>query len=174
MGLMAGITGHAAGVFGGRHLGEPLWLGRIFLMTASAQVGNLGQFGNMRRGIFGVLRQWTMAGFASYMGVFAGCSRFGLFVVAEDARILSRERYRMLPDGVQCPRPVVSVLSECFGDNCATDNQEEGEAGDEDECRTEKMSGIPEQSMQETSVFSEGSRHEKDQMACLYLNRDVW
>ena len=55
MGLVAGIADHAAGVLDGGHLREVLGFGGVLLMAAAAEVGDFGQFRNVRRGVVRML-----------------------------------------------------------------------------------------------------------------------
>ena len=88
MRLVAGVAGRAAGVLGGGYLRKALRLGGVLFVAAAAEVGDIGQFGNVRRGIVGVLRQRAMARFAGDVGVFAGGASLGFVVVAHHAGVL--------------------------------------------------------------------------------------
>jgi hypothetical protein len=122
---MAGVAGHAAGVFGGRHLRKVLRFCRVLLMAAAAEIGDIGEFGNVCRRVIRVLRQWTMARFTGHMGMLAGGSGGGLVIVTHDAGVLPGEGYLMLADQVERARPVVTILPKCLGDDDAADNEED-------------------------------------------------
>jgi len=148
VGLMAVVAGHAAGVRGCYHLRKVLRFGGVLLVAAAAQVSDLGQFRNVRRGVVGMLRQWAVAGFAGYMGVFAGGSGFAFFVVTKHTGVLPCEGYRMLADQVERARPVMAILSESLGDNGATDDEKDCQSGQQDQGWPHEMSGIAEQAAQ--------------------------
>ncbi len=54
MRLMAVVTDHASGVLDRSHLREGLGFRRILFVAAAAQVGDIGQLGNVRTRIVGV------------------------------------------------------------------------------------------------------------------------
>lgn len=153
VGLVAGVAGRAAGVFGGGHLRKALRFGGVLLMAAAAEVGYIGKFGNLRRRIAGMLRQGSVAGFASHVGVFAGRAGFGFVVVTNYTGVLPGEGYRALPDLCQGPRRVVPVPSKIFGDDGAANDEEESHTNDQDDGRHQQMSGIAEQAWQRFSPF---------------------
>jgi hypothetical protein len=128
VGLMALIAGHPAGMLDGRHLGEASWLGRVFFVAAPAEVGDVRQLRNVRRGIVRVLRQRSMTRFARYVSVLAGGTRLGFVVMAKNARVLPGERDGPLPGHGQRTRAIVAVLSESLGDNRAAYHQKYGQA----------------------------------------------
>lgn len=148
MRLVTGVAEGAAGVLGGDHLGEPLGLGRILFMTAPAEAADLGQFGDDGAGIVGVLRQRTVAAFAGNVGVFAGGSSFGLIVMAHHAGILAGEGDGPLADGGEGARTVVAVLSEVFGDDGATQHEEEADSGEQNDGGADEMSRVMKQTAQ--------------------------
>jgi hypothetical protein len=127
--LMALVAGHAAGMLGGHHLGKAWWLGRVFFVAAPAKVGDVGQLRNVRRGIVGVLCQGPMTGFARYVSVFAGGSRFGFVIMADDAGVLAGVSDGPLPDQRKRTGAIVAVLSKIFGDNRAAHHQKYGHTG---------------------------------------------
>ena len=117
MRLMARIASHAARVLGGDHLWKPCGLGRIFFVAPAAEVGDVGQLGDVGGGIFGVLRQRTVASFAGDVRVLAGGAGFGLVIVAQDALVLARVSDGALVDFIQRGGSIVAVLAEGLGDN---------------------------------------------------------
>lgn len=144
MGLVAVVAGHAAGVFGGRHLGKVLRLGRVPFMTTAAQVSDLGQLRRVRDGVGGVLRQRTVARFAGYVGVFAGGPGFGFLIVTKHAGVLPGEGYGMLADQVERTGAVVAILPKSLGDDGAADDKKGRQGGEQYQGRPQKMSGITE------------------------------
>jgi hypothetical protein len=145
VGLMALVAGHAAGMLGGNDLGKASWLGRVFFVATPAEVGNVGQLRNVRRGIVGMLRQGAMTGFARYVSVLAGCARFGLVVMAENASVLPRVSDGPLPDQPKRTGAIVAVLSKSLGDNRATHHQKYGQAGQQNQSRANQMTCVPHQ-----------------------------
>ena len=99
--LMAVVAGHAAGVFGGRPPGESSWAWPRPVHGSGGTGWRRREFGNVRDGVVGVLRQRTVARFAGYVGVFAGGPGFGFLIVAQHAGILPGEGYGMLADQVE-------------------------------------------------------------------------
>jgi hypothetical protein len=114
-------------------------------VATPAEVGDVGQLRNVRRGIVGVLRQWPVTGFARHVSVFAGCTRFGLVVMAENAGVLPRVRDGMLPDQAQRTRAVVAVLSKSFGDNRAAYHQKYNQTGQQNQGRANQMTCVSHQ-----------------------------
>ena len=153
MGLVTGIAGHAAGVLGRRHLRKVSRFRRVLLMAAAAQIGHVGQFGNVRLRVIGVLRQGTVAGFTSHMSMFARGPGFGRIVVTHDAGILPGEGYGVLADQVERAGPVVAILPECLGDDGVADYQKESHGGQQDQGGPNQMSGIAEQAAHQHPFF---------------------
>ena len=106
-------------------------------MTANAQAGDFGEFGDMRSRIVGMFRQRAVASFAGYVGVFAGGTLLAFVVVTKNACILSGECDRMLPNQVQRAGTVVSILSKSFGYDRAADDEEDPKAGENDQGRSD-------------------------------------
>ncbi len=153
MGLVAIVAGRAAGVLGGGHLRKALRFGRVLLVALVAQLGDFGQFGNVRRRIVGVLRQWTVARFAGHASVFAGGAGLAFVVVTHQAGFLPGKGYGMLADQVQRARPVVPILPEGLGNDGATHNQENCHCGQQDHGRPKQMNGIVEQAAHSSNTF---------------------
>jgi len=135
VGLMALVAEHAAGMLGGHHLGEAAWLGCVFLVAAPAEIGDVGQLRYVRRRIVGVLRQRPVTGFACHVSVLAGCTCFGLIIVAKNTGVLPRVRDGMLPDQCKRTRTKVAVLPKGFGDNRAAHHQEYRQTGQQNQGR---------------------------------------
>jgi len=110
----------------------------------------------VRHRVVGVLRQWTVAGFAGHMGVFAGGPAFGLVIVTEHAGVLPREGYRVLANQVERPRPVVPILPKSSGDDGAADDEKDCQSGDQHQGRPQEMSRIAEQTAQTLPPFQDG------------------
>jgi len=105
-------------------------------------------------GIVGVVRQRSVARFASYVRVFTGGPFFGFVIVTKNAGVLSGECDRMLPDQVERAGTVMSILSESLGDDGAADDEEDCEAGKNDQGRPHQMSGIAQQAAHEHHPLS--------------------
>ena len=142
---MALVAGHAAGMLGGHHLGKAWWLGRVFFVATPAEVGDVGQLRNVRRGIVGVLRQGPMTGFARYVSVFAGGACLGFVIMAKNAGVLPGVRDGPLPDQRKGTRAIVAVLSKRFGDNRAAHHQKCGHTGQQNQGRANQMTSVPQQ-----------------------------
>jgi len=142
---MALVAGHATGMFGGHHLGEGAWLGRVFFVAAPAEVGDVGQLRNVRRGIVGVLCQGPMTGFARYVSVFAGGACFGFVIMAEYAGVLPGVSDGVLADQRKRTGTIVAVLSEGFGDNRAAHYQKDSQASQQNQGRANQMTSVPDQ-----------------------------
>ena len=117
MRLMARIAEHAAGVLGGGHLREGRRLGRILFVTLAAEVGDIGELGDVGGGVVCMLREGTVAGFAGDVGVLTGGAGFGLVIVAQNALVLASVSDGALPDFRQRGGAVVPVLPKGLGDN---------------------------------------------------------
>ena len=155
MRLVALVAEHAAGVFRGDDLGEAFGLGGVLLMTASAEVGHIGKGGFLRGGIvgFGVGGLGAVAGFAGDMRVAAGGANFGLLVVTEDAGILSGVRDGTRANHVEGGGPVVAILAESFRHDGGPDDEKESQRGEEDEGRTDEVSGVTHDTFQAETPF---------------------
>jgi len=153
VGLVATVTEHAAGVFGGGDLGEAGGLGGVLLVAAAAEVGDVGEHGLDGAGVIRVFGEGSVASFAGDMGVAAGGADLGLIVVAENARVLAGEGDWFGADRVEGAGPVVAVFAEPLRHNGGADDHEEAEGGEEDERRANEMRRIPENAVQETTPF---------------------
>ncbi|MGA2273902.1 MAG: hypothetical protein ABSH00_10130 [Bryobacteraceae bacterium] len=142
---MALVAGHAAGMLGGNNLGEVSWLGRVFFVAKPAEVGDVGQFWHVRRGIVRVQRQGSMAGFAGYVSVLAGCPRFAFVTMAENAGVLPGVNDGPLPDQGKRAGPIMAVLSKSFGNNRAAHRQKDGQTGQQNQGRANQMTCVPHQ-----------------------------
>ncbi len=129
MGLMARVAEHSAGVLGGRHLGEGLGFGGVFLVAAAAEIGDIRQNGLVGGRVVDMLRQRTVASLASDMSVLAGRAGLPFVLMAEQAHLLSRVRDRALADGVERAWAVMSIAAETFRYDRGADHQKETEPG---------------------------------------------
>jgi hypothetical protein len=143
---MALVAGHAAGMLRGNDLGESSWFGGVFFVATPAEVGDVGQLRNVRRGIVGMLRQGPMTGFARHVSVLAGGARFGFVIMAEDAGVLPGVRDGPLPHQRKGTRAIVAVLSKRFGDNRAAHHQKYNHTGQQNQGRANQMTCVPHQS----------------------------
>jgi hypothetical protein len=145
VGLVAGVAERSAGVLRGHHLGKALRFRRVLLVAAAAEISDLGQFGNVGRGVVGVLGQRTVAGFTGHVGVLAGGPCFRPVFVAQDACLLPGEGDRVLTHQVESARPVVPILAERLGDYGAADGEEDRQSSKQNERGSNQMSGITKQ-----------------------------
>ena len=146
VGLVALIADHAAGMLDGCHLGKAARLGGVLFVTAPAEVGDIGQLRNVRRGVVRVELERAMARFARYMRMLAGCARSGFGIVAYHAGGLARVCDWPLADQSQRTGAIVAILSEGLGDNRAAHHQEYGQAGQQNQGWPNQMTRIPYQS----------------------------
>jgi hypothetical protein len=172
--LVAFIAGHPAGVLLGNHLRKSGGLGRVLFVAPAAEIGDIRQFGLDGRGVAGMLRLRSVAGFAGHMGMLAGGADLRLIVMAQDAGGLSGIRDGMRTNCGERPWPVVAELTEGFGNDGAANNQEDPEDGQKDHrgayqmdpvsksathchpLRVKSMSG--EQYHHQTAFYSENER----------------
>ena len=131
-------------MFGGDHLGEPFGFGRILLMAAAAEVGDVGEGGLERAGIVGVFGLGTVAGFARDVGVFAGRAFLGGVFMAQHTGVLTGESDGMLADGGQGAGTVVAVLAEVPGDHRAANGEEEAHRGEKNDGGSNQVYGVAE------------------------------
>ena len=131
--LVAAVAKHPAGVFGGCNLRKVNRLGCIFLMAAAAEISHVGKGRLVRRWVWGgsVRRLRPMAGFAGDMSMFAGRARFGLIVVAQDARILAGIGDGPLANHLERPGTVMPILAEAFGDHGGAHCQKQTERSEQ-------------------------------------------
>lgn len=130
---MAAIAEHAAGVFGGGHLGEPFGFGRVLFVAAAAEVGDVGQHGFVGGGIVDMLCLRAVACLAGDVGVFAGGAGFPFVFVAEQAHVLAGEGDGPLADGIERAGAIVAVPAEVLGYDGSANNEKKTEPGDEHE-----------------------------------------
>lgn len=142
MRLMASVAKHALGMRGGLHLGKIPGFGGVFLMTAPAQVGNVGQLGHIVHGIVCMFGQWTVAGFASYPRVLAAIVDLRLLLVTNGTLTAAGVSNRSGGNRVERVAAVVPVLAKAFGDHDGANNQEEHQSSQQDECGANQMCGI--------------------------------
>lgn len=148
MRLMTGVAGCAPGVLGGSDLREALWFGRVLLVAAAAESGDIRQLRFERRRVVGMPGLGPVTGLAGDVGVPACGADFGLILVAEYAGFLAGKRDRPLADHLQGARAVVTVLPECLGDDCMAHQQKDPERCEENDRRSQQMGGISNQPAQ--------------------------
>jgi len=136
---MAGVAGDVPHVFRGHDLREAHGLGRVFFMAAAAKLASIRELRFHRARIGGVPGLRPMAGFAGYVGMRTGRTRLGFVIVAAQAGVLAGVGDGVLADGVQRPRPVVSVLAEGFGHHGLPHYQENAERRGEHSGQTHQM-----------------------------------
>ena len=127
--LMALVADHASGMLGGCHLGKVPRFGCILFVATPAEIRDVRQLGNVRRGVVGVFRQWAMARFARDVSMLAGCARLRFTIVAENAGVLAGIRDGPLADHSERPRAIVAILPEGFRHNRAAHREENTESG---------------------------------------------
>src|SRR5438128_1463998 len=86
--LMAGVAERAAGMLGGNDLREFRRFGRVLLVTASAEIGDVGKGRLQRRRIVRVLCLRTVARLARDLRMTPGRPRLPLILVAHQAAVL--------------------------------------------------------------------------------------
>lgn len=131
-------------------------LGRVLFMTAAAEVGDVGQFGNVGGRVIGMGRQGAVAGFARHVRVPAGGADFGLAVMAYHAGILSGKGNRPLADVVERARTKVAVLSEGLGDYGAPNHEEDADSGQQNQRWPNQMDPVMKQAAQDYPLFGKG------------------
>ena len=97
--LVAIVAGHAAGVLRGHNLRKRLGLGGVLLVASSAESGDGGQLGDIRRRVSGMPGERPVTGLAGHVGVPAGGADLAFLFVAQNAGGLPGVGNRMLPDG---------------------------------------------------------------------------
>jgi len=112
MGLVAGIARHSRGVLGRDHLREVLGFCRVRLVATHAQHSGIRKLRRHRAGIFGVLRQRSVASLAGDIGVLAFAFRLCLVGVARLAGFVPGELDGPRPDIVHRAGPEVAILAE--------------------------------------------------------------
>ncbi len=143
-------------MLGRDHLGKASGFGRIFFMTAPAEVGHVGQGRFVRRGIVsqGVRRLRAMARLAGDMCVLSRSADCGLLIVAHDALVLPGVVHRALANPLQGRRVVMTVFSEGFRNECSADSQEDAETGQQNQGGADQVSGFPKKLTQAETPLS--------------------
>src|SRR5262245_27980980 len=95
----------------------------------------------------------AVAGFAGDMRVAAGGADFGLVVVTEDAGVLAGVGDGARANHIEGGGPVVAILAEAFRDDGSADHEKESQRGDEDEGRTDEVSGVTHDTFQAGTPF---------------------
>src|SRR3954463_13550494 len=111
----------------GDDLGERGRPGGVALMTAAAEIGDIGERGLEGAGVVGVFGLGSVAGFARDMGVAAGGADFGLILMAQDAGILAGVGDRLGANGVEGAGAEVAVLAEVLRNHGGADDHKDAE-----------------------------------------------
>ena len=145
---MTSVARHALRVRHGIDLGKTLGLGSIFFVAAAAEVGDIGQLGDVPTFCLNVFCLGTVAGLASHSRMFSRVVHLGFGIVAEGALASARIGDGRGHDHVQGSRAIVSVEAKVLGDHDGANNQEDHHSGQKNECRANQMSRIPEDATQ--------------------------
>jgi hypothetical protein len=126
---MTSVAEHALRVRHGIDLGKSLGLGSIFFVAAAAEIGDIGQLGNVATFCLNVFCLGTVAGLAGHTRMFSCVVHFGFGIVAEGALASARVgdwrgRYH-----VQGSRAIVSVQAKVFGYHDGANNQKDHHSG---------------------------------------------
>jgi hypothetical protein len=154
--LMTGITGHVAHMFGGHHLRESFWFGGVFFVAAPAESGDIRQVGLDRAWVIGMLSLWPVAGLAGYVGVTAGGSDLGLFIMAADTSVLAGEGNGTLANHCERARAIVPILAERLGDDRLAQQQKDSHGGDENYHQPRQMERVSKKTAQECPLLLSG------------------
>ena len=142
-----------AGVLGGDYLRETRRFGGILFVTAPADVGDVGQFGDVGLGVVGVFRQRSVAGFTGDVGMFAGRADFRLIVMAHHTGLLPGVCDGAGADQVERAGPVVAIPAEVLGDDGGPHYEKDTHGGNENQCRTDQVYPIMKQTAQGAPLF---------------------
>jgi len=105
------------------HLGEALGLGGILFVATPAEVGHIGQLGDMGRGVIRMLGQRSMARLAGHSRVLAAAVHFALCVVTHHTLFVAGISNRPGGDHVERTRAVVSIFPKVLGHHQGAENQ---------------------------------------------------
>ena len=139
---MAGIAGKATGVVGRNYLRKILWLGRVGFMAAFAEDGGIQLLRCYRCRIIGMLGQRSVAGFTVDVCVLAISFLFENVGMAGFARLVPSKIERAGCYFRKSITPIVPVLSEAFGDQKSSNDQEQEDPQHKDSRQAKKMSRI--------------------------------
>ena len=127
--LMTSVAGHAFRVRHGIDLGKSLGLGSIFFMAAAAEIGDIGQLGDVPTFCLNVFCLRTVAGLAGHARMLSRIMHFGFGIVTEGALASARVGDWRGRDHVQGSRAIVSVQAKVFGYHDGANNQEDHHSG---------------------------------------------
>lgn len=148
MWLMTSVAGHALRVRHSSDLGNSLGFGSIFFMAAAAEIGDIGQLGNVATFRLYVFCLGTVAGLARHTRMFSRIVHFGFGIVAERALASARIGDWRRRDHVQGSRAVVSVEPKVFGNHGGANDEEDNQSSQKDQSGTNQVSRIPEKATQ--------------------------
>jgi hypothetical protein len=157
---MAGVACHAARVLRGYDLRKPFRLSLIGLMADRAQDRCVGELWNNRGGIFGVLGERAMAGFAVNIGVLSLAFQIGLVGMAGFAGLVACEFYLARADVVHSAGTEVAVLAEFGGDDHSPYYQEGDQCEHQQKQDPDQMFAIPEEVLHGSQACNRPSQHE--------------
>ena len=146
--LVTSVAKHPLRVRHRIDLGKSLGLRSVFFVAAAAEVGDIGQLGNIATFGLHMFRLGTVAGLASHPRMLSRVMHFGFGIVAEGALASARIGDRRGGDHVQRSRPVVSVFAKVFGYHDGANNQEDHHSGQQNQGRTNQVSRISEDATQ--------------------------
>jgi hypothetical protein len=142
MRLVAGVTELPSRVFCGIDLRKIVRFGDIFRVAANAEFGDVGKLRRHARGIVGVPREGSVAGFTVDMSVDTSCLDVCFFGVAAFAGLVARKVDGQGGNFGEGVATEVAVAAETFGDECGSENQEEYQANEEHGSHAEKVRDV--------------------------------
>ena len=125
--------------------GNVLGLAVSFSWHRAQSVATVGQLGDIRRRVVGMLGQRPVTGLAGHVGMLAAGADLAFVFVAQDAGALPGVGNGMLADGCQRAGAVVAVLAESLGYHGAANHHEETQSGQQHDCRPDQMPRITEE-----------------------------
>lgn len=136
---MADGAGRIPGVFARDNLRERFRFGGIRLMTADAELCDVGKNGLLTGEVLRVASERPMAGFASDIGVRTFALRGGDVAVAGGAGLAAGEDRSSGGDFIEGTGAVMSVLAELRGNESVADCQEGHDENDRDERQPDQV-----------------------------------
>jgi hypothetical protein len=100
-----------------------------------------------------VFGQGAVAGLTTYTGMLAGIMHLGLLVVTHGALSAPRVGNRPRRNGGESVAAIMSILPEALRHHCGSNNQENNYSRQEDQCGSDQVSGISEQTAQSLPPF---------------------
>jgi len=146
--LVTSVAKHALRVRDRIDLGKTLRLGRVIFMAAAAEIGYVGQLGDIGGGVVRVFGQGAVAGFASNTRMLTPVMHLGFFIVAEGALASAGIGNWERGNGVERTRRVMSVFPKVLGHHGGAENQENTHCRQQDQPGTNQVSRISEKATQ--------------------------